>query len=119
MYVNSFLFLSSIYKLKLPGMNIKRFMSVLSAMLINCICQAQTSVSEAKDDFQPSVLNQPGQEYPQVNSQGYVRFHVKAPKADSMRVTLGLGGGGGTKLVKGADGYFAGVTEGPLDEGFH
>jgi enterochelin esterase-like enzyme len=83
------------------------------------LCQAQTGQQTVKDDFQPSALNQPGQEYPQVNSQGYVRFRVKAPKADSMRVTLGLGGRGGTKLNKGADGYFTGVTEGPMDEGFH
>jgi enterochelin esterase-like enzyme len=71
------------------------------------------------DDFKPSTLNQPGQEYPQVNSQGYVRFRVKAPRADSVRVSLGLGGRGGTVLTKDADGYFTGTTEGPMDEGFH
>ncbi len=36
-----------------------------------------------------------------------------------MRVSLGLGGRGGTRLIKGADGYFTGTTEGPMDEGFH
>ena len=35
----------------------------------------------------------------------YVRFHIKAPKADSVRVTLGLGGRGSTKLTKGTDSY--------------
>ncbi|MBS1656014.1 MAG: esterase, partial [Bacteroidetes bacterium] len=67
----------------------------------------------------PSALNQPGQEYPQVNSQGYVRFKIYAPKADSVRVSLGLGGRGGTVLAKGNDGFFTGTTEGPMDEGFH
>ena len=30
------------------------------------------------EDFKPSELNQPGQEYPMVNSQGYARFRVEA-----------------------------------------
>lgn len=72
-----------------------------------------------KEDFKPSTLNQPGQEYPQVNSQGYARFRIFAPAADSVRVSLGLGGRGGTKLTKGEDGYWTGTTEGPMDEGFH
>ena len=71
------------------------------------------------DDFKPSTLNQPGQEYPQVNSQGYARFRILAPAADSVRVSLGLGGKGGTKLSKTEDGYWIGTTAGPMDEGFH
>jgi enterochelin esterase-like enzyme len=57
--------------------------------------------------------------YPQVNSQGYARFRIYAPQADSVKVSLGLGGRGGTVLVKGADGNFTGTTGGPMDEGFH
>ncbi|WOK09154.1 alpha/beta hydrolase-fold protein [Imperialibacter roseus] len=72
-----------------------------------------------KEDFKPSVLNQPGKEYPQVNSQGYVRFRIEAPDAQKVHVSLGLGGRGGTALTKGADGIWEGTTEGPLDEGFH
>src|SRR5690242_17190547 len=75
--------------------------------------------STIKEDFKPSTLNQPGQEYPQVNSQGYARFKILAPAADSVRVSLGLGGKGGTKLTKGEDGYWTGTTAGPMDEGFH
>jgi enterochelin esterase-like enzyme len=71
------------------------------------------------EDFKPSSFNQPFQDYPQVNSQGYARFRIHAPQADSVRVTLGLGGQGGTRLTKGADGYFTGTTAGPMDEGFH
>ncbi len=66
---------------------------------------SQTSPTALAEDFKPSSLNQPGQEYPQVNSQGYARFRINAPKADSVRVSLGLGGRGGTILTKGADGY--------------
>lgn len=72
-----------------------------------------------KEDFKPSSLNQPGQEYPQYNSQGYARFKILAPAADSVRVSLGLGGRGGTKLTKGGDGFWTGTTAGPMDEGFH
>jgi enterochelin esterase-like enzyme len=83
------------------------------------LCLAQTSQSTIKEDFKPSTLNQPGQEYPQVNSQGYARFKIQAPQADSVRVSLGLGGKGGTKLTMGEDGFWTGTTAGPLDEGFH
>lgn len=100
-------------------MNVK-CLTIALAMAWTCsLCHAQTSSEPIKDDFQPSSLNQPGQEYPQVNSQGYVKFRVKAPQADSIKVSLGLGGRGGTRLTKGADGYFTGTTEGPMDEGFH
>jgi hypothetical protein len=71
------------------------------------------------EDFKPSTLNQPGQQYPQVNSQRYARFRIVAPQAQSVRVSLGLGGRGGTPLTKGEDGVWMGTTEGPMDEGFH
>lgn len=69
------------------------------------------------EDFRPSSLNQPGREYPQVNSQGYARFRIEAPEAQSVRVTLG--GRDGTVLEKGDDGAWVGTTAGPVDEGFH
>ncbi len=72
-----------------------------------------------KEDFVPSELNQPGQQYPQVNSQGYARFRVEAPEAQSVTVSLGLGGQGGTQLKKTYDGSWVGTTAGPMDEGFH
>ena len=64
------------------------------------------------EDFQPNELNQPGQQYPQVNSQGYARFRT-------VIVSLGLGGNGGTVLKKGEGGVWTGTTDGPMDEGFH
>lgn len=71
------------------------------------------------EDFVPNQLNQPGQQYPMVNSQGYARFRFNAPDAKSVIVTLGLGGRGGTVLRKDKDGVWTGTTEGPMDEGFH
>ena len=70
-----------------------------------------------KEDFKPSVKNQPGKQYPQVNSQGYVRFRVELPEAKSVVATLG--GRGGTPLHKTYDGSWVGTTKGPEDEGFH
>ncbi|MCI6119912.1 MAG: endo-1,4-beta-xylanase [Prevotella sp.] len=72
-----------------------------------------------KEDFRPSPMNQPGQQYPMVNSQGYARFRVVAPDAKSVIVSLGLGGTGGTVLHKDKDGVWTGTTEGPMDPGFH
>ena len=72
-----------------------------------------------KEDFVPSVLNQPQAEYPMVNSQGYARFRVEAPQAQSVIVSLGLGGQGGTVLHQDEEGVWWGTTDGPMDEGFH
>jgi len=80
---------------------------------------AQNAAPAVVEDFKPSSLNQPGQQYPQVNSQGYVRFHIVAPDAKNVRMSLGLGGQGGTALAKDADGAWTGTTAGPLDQGFH
>ena len=65
---------------------------VLLIALSGSFCLAQTDQPTIKEDFRPSTLNQPHQEYPQVNSQGYARFRIKAPQADSVKVSLGLGG---------------------------
>ena len=83
------------------------------------LCFALADQPAMKEDFKPSTLNQPGQEYPQVNSQGYARFRIVAPMAQKVRVSLGLGGRGGTVLNQNEEGVWMGTTEGPLDEGFH
>jgi len=72
-----------------------------------------------KDDFKPNYWNQPGQQYPMVNSQGYVKFRLNVPDAKSVIVSLGLGGHGGTVLRKDKDGFWTGITERPEDPGFH
>jgi enterochelin esterase-like enzyme len=100
-------------------MNCRTLLLASLVTLITYTGHAQTAQEAIKEDFKPSVLNQPGQLYPQVNSQGYVRFRILAPRADSVKVSLGLSGRGGTRLTKSADGYWTGTTEGPMDEGFH
>ena len=97
-----------------------KFFTTVAAFTLSCsICFAQTTQPAIIEDFKPSAFNQPFQQYPQVNSQGYARFRIHAPNADSVRVSLGLGGQGGTKLTKADSGYFIGTTAGPMDEGFH
>ena len=95
------------------------FAALLAAVLIAQPAVSQTPPPGVVEDFKPSSLNQPGQQYPQVNSQGYARFRIVAPDATSVKVSLGLGGRGGTVLAKAADGSWTGTTEGPLDQGFH
>jgi len=89
--------------------------ALMAAIAGNAMAQQPAII----EDFKPSTLNQPGQEYPMVNSQRYARFKIVAPAADSVRVSLGLGGKGGTKLAKVEDGSWMGTTDGPMDEGFH
>ena len=96
----------------------KKSLMILGAVIMTAnFAFAQTT--EVKEDFVPSEMNQPGQQYPMVNSQGYARFRIEAPEATSVRVSLGLGGQGGTVLTKGEDGAWWGTTAGPMDEGFH
>ncbi len=66
------------------------------------------------NDFQPAVTNQPGREYPQVNSQGRIKFRIVAPEAKSIGVTFRES----TEFVRGEDGAWIGYSR-PLDEGFH
>lgn len=75
--------------------------------------QAQTN--NVVEDFKPSPVNQPGREYPQVNSEGRVRVRVEAP--DAKRVQLDIGG---VKydLKKDDAGIWTGESA-PQDEGFH
>lgn len=99
----------------------KKYTIILMVLVMfGTLCFAQTTPAEIKEDFKPSSLNQPGKEYPMVNSQGYARFKVDAPQAQSVVVSLGLGGTrGGTPLAKAEDGSWMGTTAGPMDEGFH
>jgi len=70
-----------------------------------------------KEDFKPCATNLARQGYPQVNSQGYVRFRIELPEAKSVVSTIG--GGGGTPLHQCYDGSWVGQTAKPEDEGFH
>ncbi|MDP5200247.1 alpha/beta hydrolase-fold protein [Flavobacterium sp. DG2-3] len=98
----------------------KRYKIALLLILLGFVGSAQPTAASIIEDFKPSSLNQPGQEYPKVNSQGYARFQILAPDARSVAVSLGLGGvKGGTVLEKDQDGYWRGTTAGAMDEGFH
>jgi enterochelin esterase-like enzyme len=99
----------------------KTYLNLFSALVFTAgrLASAQNTPAPngVVEDFKPSSLNQPGQEFPQVNSQGYVRFRIMAPLATSVSVTLG--GRSGTPLAKGSDGSWTGMTARPEDEGFH
>ena len=95
-------------------MNHRLITILLAAAIAGGTCLAQTGQPTIKEDFKPSTLNQPGQEYPQVNSQGYARFRIVAPEAQSVGISFR-----GTTITKAEDGSWMGTTPRPLDEGFH
>lgn len=80
---------------------------------LSALAQTTETVVE---DFKPSSLNQPGKQYPQVNSERRVRARVVAPQAQS--VVFEYLGGAKYPLAKSDDGAWVGVTR-PQDEGFH
>ena len=75
----------------------------------------RTPARSAANDFKPASSNQPGKEYPQVNSEGRVRARIVAPQAQSVLLDIGA-----VKypLTKGEDGAWIGESA-PQDEGFH
>ena len=81
-------------------------------MLSNDPCTAQDNAPA--DDWKPAPSNQAGKEYPQVNSEGRVKFRIIAPKAQSVGVSFK----DSSAFTKGEDGAWTGYTR-PLDEGFH
>ena len=46
----------------------------------------QPQTSPPAEDFKPASSNQPGRQYPQVNSERRARFRIVAPQAQSVRV---------------------------------
>ena len=84
------------------------------ALLAGLPAMAQTN-GPAVEDFKPSSLNQPGKQYPQVNSERRVRARMVAPQAQSVMLDIGA-----IKypLTKGEDGAWVGESR-PQDEGFH
>lgn len=76
---------------------------------------AVSANAQVKEDFVPSPNNQPGKQYPMVNSERCVRVKINAPEAKSVKLDIG-----GVKydLKKGEDGMWIGESA-PQDEGFH
>src|SRR5688500_10201002 len=66
------------------------------------------------DDWKPASTNQKGKEYPQVNSEGRVKFRIIAPQAQSVGVSFR----DSSTFTKNENGAWVGYTR-PLDEGFH
>ena len=99
---------------QLTTMKKQILMLLIAAMMTggNFTILAQTGVIE---DFQPSSANQPGKEYPQVNSEGRVRVKISAPDAKYVQLDIGA-----VKydLTKDAEGSWMGESA-PQDEGFH
>jgi enterochelin esterase family protein len=78
-------------------------------------CVGQNNQSIVEGDFKPSSTNQPGKEYPQVNSKGQVRASISAPEAHKVQLDIG-----GVKydMIKDENGIWTGDSN-PQDEGFH
>jgi len=87
----------------------------LIALLTQGICMAQSNQIKSVEDFSPSSVNQPGKQYPQVNSERRVRASISAPEAHKVQLDLG-----GVKydMVKDEKGVWTGESA-PQDEGFH
>jgi enterochelin esterase-like enzyme len=73
------------------------------------------SHAQVIEDFKPSSVNQPGKEFPQVNSEGRVRVQISAPEANFVQLDIGA-----VKydLIKDENGVWTGESA-PQDEGFH
>ena len=77
--------------------------------------RGQVPQAPAVNDFKPSSTNQPGSEYPQVNSEGRVRVRIVAPDAQAVLLDIGAVR---YPLTKMEDGAWIGDSA-PQDEGFH
>ncbi|MGA7162098.1 MAG: alpha/beta hydrolase-fold protein [Bacteroidota bacterium] len=93
-------------------------LSMLAAILLTCgISLAQTNKidSIAAEDFKPASTNQPGKQYPQVNSEGRVRASISAPEAHKVQLDISA-----VKydLTRDTNGVWTGDSK-PQDEGFH
>ena len=85
------------------------------AVLICGVSSIQAQQVDQTDDYQPSSINQAGQEFPQVDSSGRVRARLVAPEANNVLLDIG---GVRYPMTKGEDGAWVGDSA-PQDEGFH
>ena len=96
-------------------MNNRLITILLAVALTGGICLAQTDQASKVNDFKPATSNQPGRQYPQVNSEGRVRARIVAPDAHTVLLDIGA-----VKypMTKDEDGAWIGDSN-PQDEGFH
>ncbi len=95
--------------------NLKHIIILIAAVISSGYGFAQSSQASVVEDFKPSVTNQPGKQFPQVNSQRIVRAGIAAPQA--LKVQLDIGGKK-YDMVKDDKGVWTGESL-PQDEGFH
>jgi enterochelin esterase-like enzyme len=93
-------------------MSTKLSVFVWASFLSSVLCIADDKAPA--DDWKSASSNQPGKEYPKVNSEGRVKFRIVAPEAKSVGCTFR----DSSAFTKGEDGAWYGTTR-PLDEGFH
>ncbi len=89
---------------------------VLLAVLWSQTCWAERAAGPAEpNDFKPASSNQPGRQYPQVDSEGRVRARIAAPEAHTVLLDIGA-----VKypMTKDENGVWTGDSK-PQDEGFH
>lgn len=81
--------------------------------MAHTLCSAQSNSDG--EGYEPADTNQPGKQFPKVNSKGRVRASISAPDANYVKLDIG-----GVKfdMVKDKDGLWTGES-GPQDEGFH
>ncbi|OOG72267.1 alpha/beta hydrolase-fold protein [Flavobacterium sp. A45] len=94
----------------------KRFIiAVILISNLHCYSSWGQDVKGIIEDFKPSSVNQPGKQFPQVNSQGRVRASILALNANKVQLDIG-----GVKydMVKDNNGVWTGESV-PQDEGFH
>jgi len=96
-------------------MDFKHILILTATVLASKLCIAQTDQARVIEDFKPSSVNQPGKQYPQVNSEGRVRISISAPEAKRVQIDIG-----GIKydLNKNEKGVWTGESA-PQVEGFH
>ncbi len=88
---------------------------LLIVVSVSGTCLAQSVQIPVVEDFKPASTNQPGRQYPQVNSEGRVRASISAPEAQRVQLDISA-----VKydLVKDTSGVWTGDSD-PQDEGFH
>jgi enterochelin esterase family protein len=92
-----------------------QFLTILTAFFLTAGLSSAQSQTEVVEDFKPSSVNQPGKEYPMVNSEGRVRVQLSAPEAEKVQLDISA-----VKydLIKDENGVWTGESA-PQDEGFH
>lgn len=96
-------------------MNKKRIVIALLSLAMGASYSWAQTTSSIAEDFKPTPVNQPGSQFPQVNSEGRVRTQILAPEAKRVQLDIGA-----VKydMVKDANGLWTGESA-PQDVGFH